>query len=416
MKHITIAFIATALLLIPFVAQNYPKEIASISNYLDDKAGDLLAAILHRPVDIATLKNKYDSRGTQKVRILIVPGHEPNFGGTEYGSLKERDMNVALSKYLAQFFVNNGKYEVVVARNEKEWNPVLSKYFTDHMNEIISFYQESKSETLHDVASGKMSAFSTQKVYHNAAPKDVAYRLYGINKWIDENRIDIAIHIHFNDYSRRDSGSPGKYSGFAIYVPEDKYDNSTTTRAVAQSVFKRLAKYNAVSNLSLEDRGIVPDDDLIAVGAYNTADSASMLIEYSYIYEPQFATDSVRDSSLKELAFETYLGVQDFFGSGNDVSLAFDTLVLPHHFANEFDDKNSKLEDVMALQTALILDGTYPPSSMDKNDCPRSGRLGPCTKKALDDFQKKYSITGEKGIVGKKTLEILNKKYSPKMI
>jgi N-acetylmuramoyl-L-alanine amidase len=53
-----------------------------------------------------------------------VPGHEPGYGGAEYGSLKEREMNVELANDLSEFLKNNGHYEVIGARQHK-WNPTL---------------------------------------------------------------------------------------------------------------------------------------------------------------------------------------------------------------------------------------------------------------------------------------------------
>ncbi len=74
--------------------------------------------------------------------------------------------------------------------------------------------------------------------------------------------------------------------------------------------------------------------------------------------------------------------------------------------------KEGPAEDVFALQTALLLEGLYPPDKRDKNDCPRTGKLGPCTIESLNNFQKKYGITGETGTTGKGTLEKLNQLYS----
>ena len=67
--------------------------------------------------------------------------------------------------------------------------------------------------------------------------------------------------------------------------------------------------------------------------------------------------------------------------------------------------------DVYALQTALVIDGVYPPNDKSMNDCPRTGALGPCTLTALNVFQRKYGITDEKGIVGPKTRTILNGRF-----
>jgi len=40
----------------------------------------------------------------------------------------------------------------------------------------------------------------------------------------------------------------------------------------------------AVSNISGENRGIIEDQKLIAIGAYNTLDPAVLFMEYGYIH------------------------------------------------------------------------------------------------------------------------------------
>lgn len=441
MKNILISIFITALVFVFWANYQYPKAfyyidtayeyveygIAYFGNTLLNAGLQIGAALLHDPVTVQELQSKYKSsnRGTlekiiknepeKKVRILIVPGHEPNYGGTNFGNLFERDMNVELARNLVGFIKNNGSYDVMVSRDENNWNPVLLEYFKTQWDEIALFFKDNKEETLHLVKSGQATK-PIAKVAHNKARSDVALRLYGINKWENENEIDIAIHVHFNDYPRANASQVGRYSGFSIYVPERQYANNATTKAIAETVFKRLAKYNAVSNLPQEDEGIIESPDLIAIGAYNTTNSASMLIEYGYIYEPQFTNPEVRSSTLKDLAFQTYLGLQDFFGAGNDVSLAYDTLMLPHSWKNELSSGKGSSEDVLALQSALLIDGVYPGNGKTKNDCPRSGKIGPCTLSAIEAFQKKYGITDESNIVGEKTREMLNNKYSVRAI
>ena len=67
--------------------------------------------------------------------------------------------------------------------------------------------------------------------------------------------------------------------------------------------------------------------------------------------------------------------------------------------------------DALALQFALMFGHLYPASGDTKNDCPLSGRIGACTMAAIAEFQRKNNITGEKGVVGKKTRAALNEEY-----
>jgi N-acetylmuramoyl-L-alanine amidase len=412
-KHIIVALLALVILGVPWLITSYPQSrllVDGVFSYLDD---NYAAVFSRKSITVGQLQEKYNSisSGSPKVKILVVPGHEPNFGGTEYGALKERDLNVEVAQHLKEFLDKNNNYDVYIARNKDSWDPKIQKYFNEHWNEIVDFLKQSKSEMVHLVNNGTVSKF-VDGVKHNTAPKDVATRLFGINKWVNDNNIDMAIHVHFNDYPRRNASTPGEYSGFSIYVPEKQYSNSTTTRIIADSIFKRLAKYNPVSNLPKESSGINEDQDLIAIGSYNTLNAPSMLIEYGYIYETRFNDKKVRDILLKDLAFQTYLGILDFFGEHNDASLVYDTLVLPHSWKDDVDSKVANANDVLALQTAFALEGIYPASGKTKNDCPVTGKFGPCTAEALDHFQKMHGITGEKGIVGNKTKNILNTKYS----
>jgi N-acetylmuramoyl-L-alanine amidase len=136
MKNIAIVIFATAFFYTLWFAGNYPKALGFIDFAYEkiqivlesaSRATENVAAVLlHKPVTVNELQDKY---ATKKVRILIVPGHEPNYGGAEYGYLKEREMTVELSKYLADFLKNNGRYEVTVARDEKDWNPIFLYVF-----------------------------------------------------------------------------------------------------------------------------------------------------------------------------------------------------------------------------------------------------------------------------------------------
>lgn len=359
----------------------------------------------------------------RKVKILIMPGHEPEFGGAEYSGsgadIKERELNVELANDLAALFKNNPHYEVVVPRDNDAWSPEFATYFKEHWNDIKNFTKNQHDEMMRLVKKGKIKLVSPA-VIHNDAPTDVALRIYGINKWASEHGVGMVIHIHFNDYPRYNMNTPGDYSGFTIYVPEKQYSNSSTTREIADAVEKRLSKYVPMSDMPQEKQGIVEDQDLIAIGARNTSDAPSMLVEYGYIYQSELQNPVTRKLTLEDMAFQTYLGVQDFFGSGNDVTMTYDNLVLPHTWKkmlSKLTGTSGKLtdqdrEDIFALQTALMYEGVYPPTGSTKNDCPRTGVFGPCTSTAVAQFQKKYNIIGERGYVGEKTRTRLNELHA----
>ena len=372
-------------------------------------AGSQFATSLlsHNFKSIAQIKKAYDDPHKQ-VRILLVPGHEPGVGGATFQDLKEREMTVEVAQQLQNILEKDPEYKVFITRDSTAWSPEFEKYFKDNWDDIVAWTNASKEEFRRMVTLGSTTE-TTSTVFHNNAQPEVALRLYGISKWSNENDIDIILHIHFNDNRRKDTTKPGEYSGISLYVPAGQYGNSTTTKAIAQTIFTRLSKYNATSDLPGEVHGIIDEPELIAVGSHNTIDAASVLIEYGYIYEEQFKDPQVRSLAIKDLAYQTYLGIQDFFDANKSAQLAktYDTLILPYEWKG-LSVTTPHPTDVFALQTALIFKGVYPPANKTKNDCPRTGIIGECTRAALQVIQNKYGISEEKGSVGRKTLELLN--------
>ena len=351
----------------------------------------------------------------KKLRILLVPGHEPNFGGAEYLDIKERDLNADLALILARYLVEDGHYEVAMTRGKDGWNPDFQNYFTAKDEEIKAFVRSQKMEMVRLIEEGKVFKMSKQAP-HNAAQSDVALRLFGINKWANDHQIDMVIHIHFNDSFPRKPTLPGEHNGFTIYTPEYQYSNSQATAEIAKNIFKRLARMFPVSSLPKEDQGVVEDQDLIAVGNSNSVDAASMVIEYGYIYEPQLRTPDVRRLALKELAFQTYLGLADFFGEASLVAGSHGSTLLPYEGNTPVKKTSLANAEVFALQAALIDKGFYPPSGYTRNACPLSGLLGPRTRAALGAFQYKFGIKDERGVVGEKTRAELRKLFQPNLM
>jgi len=317
MRYFVASFLAILFFGVPWTVQNYPNETGSFLSIFGDPGNEIASIILaHNPKTVALIQAKYAAAtptGDKKVRILLVPGHEPNDGGTEYKDLKEREMAVELTNDLQSFLSSNPKFTIVRTRDaDGSWDPIFSNYFSSEWDDIIAWQKASHDEMSRLIALGS-TTIELPKVIHANAKKDVALRLYGITKWSNENDIDIVIHVHFNNDTVHGWNKKGAYSGFAIYVPAVQYLNSTTTKAIATSIYGRLAAVDNVSNFPGESSGIVDEPDLIAVGANNTADAASMLIEYGYIYENQFADPASRARALHRMAYATYLGLQDFF-------------------------------------------------------------------------------------------------------
>jgi N-acetylmuramoyl-L-alanine amidase len=247
-----------------------------------------------------------------KIRILIVPGHEPQSGGTHYHDLMERDLAVQLGTQVEQLLSKNPRYEVVMTRDTQGWNPAFEEYFKHNQGDIYSWMQNARHTEIVSVLLG-MSHLPTGTMKHNSVSKDVAMRLYGITKWANENNIDLMLHIHFDDVARRRTTVPGKYVGFTLYVPSREYGNSEMSMKIARSLYPYLRTTSDINTALSTRNPFVEDPRLIAVGANNTSHVASVLIEYGYIYEKRFTDTTIRQETISTLAQETYDGLENYY-------------------------------------------------------------------------------------------------------
>jgi N-acetylmuramoyl-L-alanine amidase len=353
---------------------------------------------------VAQLQTKYAAarNGGPKVKVLIVPGHEPGFGGTEFMGLKERDINVVIANRLAAQLKGDPRLDIIVVRDETAWNPTLAAYFASQWDAIKAFVAGKKAQTAASPASAATSAPMLQAT-HAAAPDDVATRLYGITKWANENGVDMAIHVHLNDAGDHTDNAPGNQSGFAVYVPDASFGNAPTSRPLGAAIASELNHYNATSSLAIENLGVTGDQELIALGAFDTASYASVLVEYAYIYESKITNPSVLPIVEKEFANSTYRGIERFFG--RPVSY-YDTLTLPHRFTTS-PPAGATNADTYALQVALHRIGLYPPNDGLYYDCPVAGYMGDCTARAIKAFQKSKGLE-QTGVLGSRTRQALN--------
>ncbi len=357
-------------------------------------------------ISVAQIQNDYRTVSApidKKVRILIVPGHEPDYGGAEFNGIYERDIIVDIADALAKLLQQNPHYEVMVSRSKTAWNPILQSYFDTNAVAIQDFRASQAVQMAQYLANGSVVLLSDQ-IDHLTTPTKAAIKLYGINKWTSENQYDITLHLHLNDYGGRRAGIVGKHDGFTIYIPDHQYSNAKASRAIGSALAVRLNAYHATSTLPIEDTGVVEDQQLIAIGSNNSADGASMLIEYGYIYEPQFQNASVRPLAVADYAYATYLGLQDFFK--DSVVATYGSAALPYDFANVTALSRENGAGIYALQSALHYLGYYPPIGKRFSDCPVSGIVGVCTTAALKAYQSAHDLTAT-GTLGPATRSAL---------
>lgn len=350
----------------------------------------------------ADLKSKYQEN---KVKILIVPGHDDESKtGTSFAGLYERDLNLQLAKGIYKLFKKDSHFSVFITRDNNGYLPQFSDYFKNESADIKSFSEKYKQIMADLMANGTLKK-QTDGIDHLTVDGDYAMRLYGINKWANENNIDIIIHVHFNDYPGRPAKQTGEYSGFSVYAPESQLVNSDISQNIARSVSLELNKIQSVSDYQPEHSSVVDDQELIAVGANSTLGAAALLIEYGYIYESQIINKKMRVLMFPEYAYKTYSGIVKFFNPDYKINKC-DSVLLPHKFINDLYFGMRNNTEVANLQTALVCSGLY--------IGPITGNFLNYTRQAVIDFQKKHNFTNipNTGYVGSYTRKVLNELYS----
>src|SRR3989338_3783316 len=417
MQKIGAAFITfVVFLFFSFFAYiGYEYNLPYVGSALRYVAGPFFAERITPEQILASYKTE-----NNKIKILIVPGHDNDSVSAQFKEIKESQMNAELGQELFDFFQKDGKFEVYATRVKNgDYSRWFSDYFESNKENIKKFRENSKEQMRQAIERGLPA--NNDQVSHNSVSNNASLRLYAINKWANENNIEVVFHIHFNDYPGRKWNQPGKYSGFSIYVPEYQLPNHRASSEVAKPLKNRLEKYFAKSALPAESFALIEDHELIAIGSNASRDGVSVLTEYGYIYEPQFANKETRGVILKELAYQTYVGIKKFF-NGNDLPASnYETTLLPHIWNNPLKKgAASESKDTLYLQMALRQEGLYPPENKTFNDCPLSGVFGNCTFEAVKKFQEKYAdeILTENaktkkpgGFSGPKTLAKINEIY-----
>lgn len=348
---------------------------------------------------------KYQAGGI--VEILIVPGHDDRYSGAVFKGQREADMALVLANKLAAELRSDPNVFVTVARDENGYYPPLAEYLTENETEIRDFIADNKKETEKLIDRGRIAV--PQGVTHNDAPGDVAYTLYGINKWAAEESFDFVLHVHFNDDASHMGFLPGAFSGYTIYIPDQNLPNAEVTKPFADSIGREMGKTFFPSNLPLEqsradEYGSVPDFKLIALGSNRTLEVPSLLMEYSYIYEPHVAPEFL-ELSTGVMARATARGIFNLLSGPQEWNS------LSYHWTKAIAPSIKKDPDVLALQFALRELGYFPPATRDRTNCPFTGIFGPCTQKALKEFQKDHGLVVD-GVAGKKTFAILNAEFA----
>ncbi len=325
MKKFALAVVLLSVVVLSGIA------VQSQSPLLTAQFGSMLALVFPERLTPEMLKAHYEQG---RLRVLVVPGHDAGTGGTQFKGVFERDINAAIGHYVAEYLAEDPRVQVHVAREEDgELSPWFTSYLEKNEKEVLSFRERMVRLMADALANG--SFVKKEPVVHNTAPSRAALMLYAINKYANDNDIDVVLHLHVNDYAGRSEKKVGKYKGFAIYAPEVQLPNARVSRGLAQSIHKTLVNFIPESNYPKEGNGLVEDQELIAIGSNASRDGVSLLIEYGYIYEPIFQKESLRGMAVQELAFQTAKGVRKYFRPNpkQDELLSLDK---EDHFEPEF--------------------------------------------------------------------------------
>ncbi len=338
-----------------------------------------------------------------KIKVLVVPGHDNTSSGSMFRTTKEVTLTRIVAQKITAFLSKDSRIEVVNLHQGDDYAPFMQAYFESDLNKISEWRKTIVSSFRKKQDSGEIKKVSS--VPHAAPPIDVINRLYGINKWAGESGVDLALHVHFNDYGSHKWGTVGKFTGFAIYTPEDQFPNASSSFPISQAIFDGLEKimYKSDNVTEAKFEGPIKDQTLIALGAYGSLpkEVSSVLVEYSYVYEPAiqnyFSVASTIFADVSARAIKQAL-FQDTFETAFGYS-----------WQKNLKEKD-KGSDVLVLQYALKSLGFFPPEGKNREDCPIAGYFGDCTKEALKKFQEIKNISAV-GVFGPQTRKLFNSMF-----
>ncbi len=257
----------------------------------------------------AETKNVYVAKIIPK-KILVVVGHDNIVWGSKFLKTKEVDLNRILARDLYNFLKNDPLFDPTVTQVDGDYIPEL-KNFLDTEKENIVVYRAERKKEFPD-----MQDNLNEDVQHNKVTNDVANKLYGTSLWAQKEKFDLLVHVHFNDYPGRPKNTAGKYRGFVMYVPDPELKNGEASKPFAEAVYARLLSTEKPSNLPVEKEGILESRELIGLGARNSLSMPSIIVEYAYIAEPRLYGDA-RTETIRNMAYQTYLGVKDVYFPDN---------------------------------------------------------------------------------------------------
>jgi N-acetylmuramoyl-L-alanine amidase len=253
------------------------------------------------------------AKAAEPIKILLVPGHDNETWGAQYGNVKEAAMNLAVASRLYNILKKDKNFEVHITRDINGYTKEFADYFKNQEAEIIAYKNNAKAQVKQEVQTGDFT--EREAVPHVAVDQRTSVVLYGINKWASDNKMDAVIHIHFNDEPRKTKWTIGKFGGFAIYMPDREFDNWFESGQLAGSIHNQLAKKYKTSTYVKEKGGLIPDQKLIAMGANKTLAPSvrTVLIEYGYLYEKIFRNYTTRHRAYDDMAKRTADGIKSYF-------------------------------------------------------------------------------------------------------
>ncbi len=257
--------------------------------------------------DAPVLDAKIQQTQQEKIKVLIVVGHDNVVWGAKFGALKEVVLNRILGQYLFELLSSDPLFEPTITQRDGKYIPELADFFDTQEEKIHKYRAELKQTFIKKEEPGDVD-----DIKHNKVTEGVAQVLYGTNMWAQEKNFDLILHVHFNDYPGRPRTSAGKYFGFAVYVPDHTLQNAQKSIELGKVLHKTLAEYQPESNLFIEKVGVIESEDLIALGAKNSLSIPAVLIEYAYIAESRL-NDERREGELRAMAKQTYDGLKEFY-------------------------------------------------------------------------------------------------------
>ncbi len=217
-------------------------------------------------------------------RILLVPGHDDEYGGCRGKAGQEENINLAIAEDIKFFLDRDSDFVAEITRSTSGYTKPLRDFLDSNRKEL----RERALDILREESSELVERYT---------------RNFGLAEYSNRKKPDLTIHVHVNN-----DPTDSTLQGFVTFWSQ--YNNSYyRSRKFAAQIRNKLASEFPMSTSPAERHGISARPYVVLGSPWLRVKPPSVLVEYGYINDTTLAIPQTQ----MDAAFLTYQAVKAGF-------------------------------------------------------------------------------------------------------